>query len=45
MRIYVLDRQTLDVRQLIPDAIDPKNPSYWDDEPVWLRSNKAPAAR
>ena len=45
MRIYVLDLQTLDVRQLIPDAIDPKNPSYWDDEPVWLRSNKAPAAR
>jgi len=45
MRIYVLDRQTLDVRQLIPDAIDPKNPSYRDDDPVWLRSNKAPAVR
>ena len=45
MRIYVLDRQTLDVRQLIPDAIDPKNPSYRDDDPVWLRSDKAPAVR
>jgi len=45
MRIYVLDRQTLDVRQLIPDAIDPKNPSYRDDDPVWLRSNKAPTVR
>jgi hypothetical protein len=45
MRIYVLDRQTLAVRQLIPDAIAPKNPSYWDTEPVWLRSNKAPAVR
>ncbi|HEX6053005.1 MAG TPA: LpqB family beta-propeller domain-containing protein [Gemmatimonadaceae bacterium] len=38
MRIYVLDRQTRAVRQLIPDAIAPKNPSYWDHEPVWLRS-------
>ena len=45
MRIFVLDRETLAVRQLIPDAIDPKNPSYRDDDPVWLRSNKAPAVR
>jgi len=45
MRIYVLDLQTPAVRQLIPDAIAPKNPSYWDDDPVWLRSNKAPAVR
>jgi TolB protein len=45
MRIYVLDRQTLAVRQLIPDAIAPKNPDYWDHEPVWLRSNKAPVPR
>ena len=45
MRIYVLDRHTLAVRQLIPDEIAPKNPSYWDEDPVWLRSNKAPAAR
>ena len=42
MRIYVLDRQTLAVRQLIADAIAPKNASYWDHEPVWLRSSKAP---
>ncbi len=45
MRIYVLDRETLAVRQLIPDAIAPKNPSYWEGEPAWLRSTKAPAAR
>jgi Tol biopolymer transport system component len=45
MRIYVLDLQTLDVRRLIPDAIDQKNPSYRDDEPIWLRANKAPAVR
>ena len=45
MRIYLLDRLSLDVRQLIPDAIDPKNPSYWDSEPAWLRSTKASAAR
>ena len=38
MRIYVIDRQTLAVRQLIPDAVAPKNSSYWDDEPAWLRS-------
>ena len=45
MRIYVIDRQTLAVRQLIPDAIAPKNPSYWDQEAAWLRSAKAPAVR
>jgi len=45
MRIYVLDLQTPAVRQLIPDAIAPKNPSYWDDDPIWLRSNKAPTVR
>ena len=38
MRIYVIDRQTHAVRQLIPDAIGPKNPGYWDHEPAWLRS-------
>jgi len=45
MRIYVIDRQSLAVRQLIPDAVAPKNPTYWDQEPVWLRSTKAPAER
>ena len=37
MRIYVIDRQTHDVRQLIPDVVAPTNPSYWDFEPAWLR--------
>ena len=40
MRLYVIDRETLDVRQLIPDAIAPKNPTYWDHEPDWLRSRR-----
>ena len=28
MRIYVIDRQSHAIRQLIPDAVAPKNPGY-----------------
>jgi TolB protein len=37
MRIYVIDRETEVVRQLIPDAVAPSVPNYWDHQVAWSR--------
>ena len=37
MRIFLLDRSTGAVRQLIPDAVDPVNSTYRDEEAAWRR--------
>ena len=42
MRIYILDRETGALRQLIPEAANPVLPNYWDKEAAWLRVAKGP---
>lgn len=37
MRIVVVDIQNGAVRQLIPEAVAPALPDYWDSQPVWSR--------
>ena len=36
-RILILDFQTGSVRSLLPDAVNPVNPNYFDMEPTWSR--------
>ena len=40
MRVYVASADDGAVRQLIPEAIAPRLPNYWDHQAAWLRVNK-----
>jgi hypothetical protein len=37
MRIFVVDTAGGSVRQLIPDAVSPALPNYWDYQVAWSR--------
>jgi Tol biopolymer transport system component len=39
MRVYVMDRDTGTARQLIPDAVAPTLPNYWDHQAAWWRNS------
>jgi Tol biopolymer transport system component len=39
-RIFVISLETGEVRQLIPDALDPVREDYRDSHPVWLRVSR-----
>jgi hypothetical protein len=40
MRIYIANADGGPVRQLVPEAIAPTLPNYWDHQAAWLRGNK-----
>jgi Tol biopolymer transport system component len=40
MRIYIADVNDGPVRQLIPEAINPQMPNYWDHQAAWLRAGR-----
>jgi Tol biopolymer transport system component len=37
MRIYIENLSDGSVRQLIPEAVNPALPNYWDSQPAWSR--------
>ena len=37
MRIFVASLEDGSVRKLIPEAVAPALPDYWDSEPAWSR--------